>query len=167
MKDRYDNLFFSITLHICLLFTFLSAFFWLVISKTETRSINRELEHTINKIKNMDLFKNIPNRKEIKQYLIDYFSDQNKSRQKNNDLLFTMNICIIVLLFVVLLAVIYVRVVICKESIPVYEIIIENILILLFVGALEYFFFQNIASKYAPVDPSYLTESLEKYIKNA
>lgn len=167
MKDRYDNLFFSITLHICLLFTFLSGFFWLVISKTETRSINRELEHTINKIKNMDLFKNIPNRKEIKQYLINYFSNQNKSRQKNNDLLFTMNICIIVLLFIVLLAVVYVRVVICKESISVYEIIIENILILLFVGALEYFFFQNIASKYVPVDPSYLTDSLEKYIKNA
>jgi len=167
MKEHYSNLFFSITLHICLLFTFLSAFFWLVISKTETRSINRELEHAINKIKNMDLFKNIPNRKEIKQYLIDYFSEQNKSRQKNNDLLFTMNICIIVLLFIVLLAVVYVRVVICKESISVYEIIIENILILLFVGALEYFFFQNIASKYVPVEPSYLTDSLEKYIKNA
>lgn len=167
MEEPYSNLYFSITLHITLLFIFLSIFFWVIISKTETRSINRELEHTINKMKNMNLLKDVPNRTEIKNYFNDYFSGQDQVRQKNNDLLFTMNICIVVLLCLILASSIYVRIVICKQSISFMEIIIENILILLFVGALEYFFFQNIASKYVPVDPSYLTDSLEKYIKSA
>ena len=45
-----NNLLISVTLHVFLLFVFLSILFWTVISPTETKSFSSELDKSINDI---------------------------------------------------------------------------------------------------------------------
>ena len=80
----------------------------------------------------------------------------------NNKLLLKLNICIIVLLFCIILASYFVRYFICNEELNLWSIIIENILGLIVIGIIEYYFFINYASKYIPVLPSYLPTILNE-----
>jgi hypothetical protein len=52
-----------------------------------------------------------------------------------------------------------------KYDISLREIIVENIVIFIFVGAVEYFFFTRIAAKYIPVTPEYVSTSILDRIK--
>ena len=61
-------------------------------------------------------------------------------------------------------ACIFVRYIFCGRSINWLEVISENIIILLLVGGIEYYFFMNIASKYVPVMPSYLPNVVKNKI---
>lgn len=173
MEEYYTNLFFSVVLHVLLLFIFLTIFFWTVISKAESKSLYNELNNTIDKgFKNINVMstleeKGIPKSKisDIKKYFNNYFSNENIAYENNNKQILTLNIVIIVLITFSLLSMIFVRYLLCGKSINILEIIGENILVLLLVGAIEYFFFIKIASKFIPVKPSYLTEVVKKHIE--
>ncbi len=154
--EHYINLFFSVYLHIFLLFSFLTIFFWVVISKTETRTINNEIVSGIDKnLKNIhissDLFKD-----DAANYIQKYYQGENSVVKRNNDKLLTFNIAFIILLLIGFLTGIFVRYILCGKGINWTEVILENIIILVLVGGIEYYFFMNIASKYVPVLPSYL-----------
>ena len=154
--ERYINLFFSVYLHIFLLFLFLTVFFWQVISKTEADSINNEIVRGINSnLKNVHISKEIF-KNEAANYLRKFYEGKNSVVERNNKQLFSFNISFIVLLFIGFIACIFVRYVFCGQSINWFEVIAENLIILTLVGAIEYYFFINIASKYVPVLPSYL-----------
>ena len=57
--SNYINLFYSVYLHLFLLFVFLSVFFWMVISKTESKAINKEMTNSIKSgLKNFKIPKN-------------------------------------------------------------------------------------------------------------
>jgi hypothetical protein len=154
--EHYINLFFSVSLHVLLLFIFLTIFYWLVISKTETNSLYSEIDSAINNTtKNVRISKNIFTDK-VKNYFDAYFAGEDETYRRNNKQLLIFNIVIISLIFVTLLATLGVRYLICNKTINFMEIILENIFILIFVGIIEYYFFMNIASKFVPVLPSYL-----------
>ena len=180
MVGHYTNLFFSIFLHILLLFTFLTIFFWSVIKNTESKSLYSELNSSIDSgLKNInidDFLTNnvssdieemiIKNKKMIKEYYDGYFSNEDITYKKNNEQLFKFNIIIIVLLVFGLLATLFVRYLICGSNINALEIIGENIFILIFVGIIEYYFFMNVASKYVPVQPSYMPSVVQNKINS-
>jgi hypothetical protein len=48
----------------------------------------------------------------------------------------------------------------CKHSVPFGRLILKNIIIFIFVGAIEYIFFTNIAMKYIPSPPTLLVKTL-------
>jgi len=159
------HLLISITLHIFLLFTFLSIFFWLVIRKVETTSINNELNTAIDSnIKNLNIKKRIiPDN--VFNYLNKVFSQESPEVKKNNYWVFFYNISIIIFLLLTLILVIIVLKLSCGHCLSIWEIISENVFILLLVGAIEYMFFTYIASKYVPVLPSYLPTILVNDLK--
>ena len=166
--NPYSHLFFSVVLHIFLLFTFLSIFFWTVIADLESNTLYNEIYNGLN-----DLLKDIHISKDIYtddvyNYLKAFFSGENIALNKNNNLLFQFNATIIVLLLFIVLATYFVRHFICGQELNVTSIIIENIIVLIFVGLIEYYFFNHFASKYVPVMPSYLptllTEELKKQL---
>lgn len=179
MEEHYTNLFFSVFLHVLLLFIFLTIFFWTVIRHTESNSLYKELDDSIDKgLKCVQLKEFLPkeasntpiesyvenNEKDIKTYFDGYFSKEDSTYKRNNSQLLQFNIVIIALLFLGLLATIFVRYLICGKVLNFGEIIGENLLILVFVGAIEYYFFMNIASKYVPVKPSYMPSVVQKKI---
>ena len=95
-----------------------------------------------------------------------FYSGKNQTVERNNSMLLEFNIVIIVFLFIAFLITYAVRRLFCKQSINFTEVIGENILILVLVGIIEYFFFMNIASKYVPILPSFLPNVLEKSLNN-
>jgi len=156
-----SNLLISVTLHVFLLFVFLSILFWTVISPTETKSFTSELDKSINDI---DYKESVP--KEVKDYLLAIYDTDNITQNKNNSMLLLLNVTIIVLLFIILVTQIifhHLR----GGTVEYGEIILENIIILVFVGIIEFLFFRNIASHYIPVKPSYMTDVIKQNIDNA
>lgn len=179
MEEHYTNLFFSVILHVLLLFIFLTIFFWTVIRNAESKSLYNELNQTIDKtFKNVNIMNLIQNQdvslqeneikivNGIKKYFDGYFSVEDQTYKNNNSQLLSFNIIIIILIAFSLFATIFVRYLICGKTINILEIIGENIFILLLVGAIEYFFFMQIASKFVPVKPSYLTDVVKNKIDN-
>ena len=154
--EQYINLFFSVYLHIFLLFCFLTVFFWVVISKTEAQTINKEIVSGINKnLQNVHISNQIF-KDSAANYLQKFYEGENSVVIRNNKELFTFNIAFIILLLIGFLTGIFVRYVFCGKGINWTEVILENLLVLILVGGIEYYFFMNIASKYVPVLPSYL-----------
>tara|TARA_B100001093_G_C26856077_1_gene1027475 strand:- start:3440 stop:3940 length:501 start_codon:yes stop_codon:yes gene_type:complete len=162
----YINLFYSIYLHVFLLFCFLSIFFWLIISKSEKKSINDEISKGIEsgfkdiKISNRLLTS------EVEKYLEAYYQGQDITVKKNNNILLIFNIAFISIFLIGFLLAVFVRYKLCNDNFNILEVFGENILILIFVGGIEYYFFMNIASKYIPIKPSYLPSIVEKKIKS-
>ena len=145
------NLLISTMLHIFLLFVFLSILFWVVITQAETKAYSKELDKEIDKIK-------IQGNAQIKHpswYKL-MLNNSNITQTKNNNLLFTLNITIIVLLFVILVSAI-IFTYLSGGTVDFGEIILENFIILIFVGIIEFLFFKHIASRYIPVKPSYMS----------
>lgn len=162
--SNYINLFFSIYLHVTLLFIFLTIFFWTVISKTESDSINKEINNNIKDgLKNFHISNNIFTDKSL-DYMKKYYQGQDDTVTRNNNQLLEFNIAFIVILIIGLIGCIFVRYVICSKNFDIWEVILENILILILVGAIEFYFFMNIASKYVPVLPSYLPNVVKNKI---
>jgi len=156
-----SNLLISVTLHVFLLFVFLSILFWVIIAPTETNSFTRELDQSINEI---DYQEAVP--KEVKDYLLAVYDTKDITQKRNNSMLFLMNITIIALLFLVLASQVIFHS-LRGGNIDYVEILLENIIILIFVGIIEFLFFRNIASHYIPVKPSYMTDVIKQNIDNA
>lgn len=164
MKEQSINLFFSIYLHIFLLFCFLTFFFWNIMSKEEKRGINKnivsEIPNTLNNI-------NISNEiftDQITEFYNKYFEGENKTVQRNNNHLFELNITIIIIFFIGFLLCMFVHYYFCNKTIDLNEIILENIILLISLAFIEIYFFTNITSKYTPILPSYLPNSIKKRI---
>jgi hypothetical protein len=162
--DHYINFFYSVYLHVFLLFCFLTIFFWTVISKTEAKSLNREITNGIDQgLKNVHISDKLFDKSE-QEYMRQYYKGKDSTVTRNNTHLLQFNIAFIVMLLIGFLASIFVRYVLCGKNINWLEVIGENVIILLLVGGIEYYFFMNIASKYVPVMPSYLPNVVKKKI---
>ena len=163
--EYYINFFYSVYLHVFLLFCFLTIFFWMIISKTEAKTLNREIVSGITEgLKNVRISNQIFT-SNAEEYLKKYYEGQDSTVVRNNRNLLQFNIAFIVMLLIGFFACIFVRYVICGKNINWLEVIGENIIILLLVGGIEYYFFMNIASKYVPVMPSYLPNVVKDKIK--
>jgi hypothetical protein len=162
--EHYINFFYSLYLHIFLLFCFLTIFFWTVISKTESKTINNEIISGISEgLKNVHISNKIFTDNEVK-YLEKYYQGQDSTVARNNRNLLQFNIAFIIILLIGFISCIFVRYVFCGKSINWLEVIGENLIILLLVGGIEYYFFMNIASKYVPIMPSYLPNVVKNKI---
>tara|TARA_A100001015_G_C15042776_1_gene740958 strand:- start:3396 stop:3896 length:501 start_codon:yes stop_codon:yes gene_type:complete len=162
--EYYINFFYSIYLHIFLLFCFLTIFFWTVISKTEGKTINNEIVSGVNDgLKNFHISNQIFTDNDVK-YLEKYYQGKDSTVTRNNKNLLQFNIAFIVMLLIGFFACIFVRYIFCRRNINWLEVIGENLIILLLVGGIEYYFFMNIASKYVPIMPSYLPNVVKSKI---
>jgi len=166
LTNHNTHLLISILLHIFLLFSFLSLLFWLVIRQISSKAINGELNREIDK--NLKINLDIPDK--ISNYLKTIFSQTSPRVKENNRWLFIYNIVVILFLFITLILTIFIISYSCGSCLLLGEIIMENIFVLIIVGAIEYVFFMYIASKYVPVLPSYLPtiliELLQKKFKS-
>jgi len=146
----------------------LTIFFWLVISKTEKKSLSNEINSGIkNNLKNITISNKLFTTKEI-NYFEKYYKNQDLNVSRNNKNLLQFNIAFIVILLIGFIGSVFIIVNFgCKNNtVNWWEVIGENIIILLFVGGIEYYFFMTIASKYVPVMPSYLPNVIKNRIKN-
>ena len=166
--------FVSITIHMWLLFVFLTTFFYLFISKTEQKVINNELSNIIQT--EMPVFlKQIDNigGDKIPWNEINTFAQKIKDKYNGKDtkiakhnkkiLNIAISICVVGLVFIVASILYFTKYL--KYDIGLKEIIFETLTVTILVGIFEAIFFLNIALKYSSIKPSQLTSNIIDRLK--
>ena len=155
---KYTPMAVNIGIHIMILFCILSCLFYFLISKVEKSTINSELTSNIDNI-----VQSISQNPEISSYLHgqaqsaiaeklkEAYIQPNEVVATNNKWLFKSVIIANGAVFTVILVVILLLVLNCKECIQIGHIIAENVGTFLLVGVIEILFFLNVAIQYVPV----------------
>lgn len=168
----------NITLHILILFSFLTIFFFTYLSKVEESNINNvttdlvksQTKDTLDFIKsngkylpksisNDQLSKVANNMENQAKNPIEYISSNNKN-------LIYLSIIGISLLFIILVAMIAYYVFYKKYDIGLKHILLENLVIFSIAGVIEFLFFTHIAVKYIPVTPDAATGNVIDGVKD-
>jgi len=169
--NKFSDIDFNINLfsHFIILYTFLTIFFIIFISKVSSDAINGEIVRIINNFK--------PQIQQIKEdnNLNDYFqnidtdklySKPDPATDNHNKGLFRMLILSLILLWSgFILFIVFARYS-CHIDISFKDLSIENLIVFIFIGFAEYYFFTRIASTYVPVSPSFISQKLTESIKN-
>lgn len=170
------NLVINILIHVFVLFVFLYVFFFTFIAKTEEDSLNDQVNDIArNKIptilKNIDdADKNkVINWQIVKEKAQDIVNNDditltNNIEQNNSSLKFIGAIIAVSILMLTILIYIYYRFVL-KKSVNLKRILIENLTVFIFVGLIEFMFFRMTASKYVPIYPNTIGNTIFERIK--
>jgi len=164
----------NISLHVLILFTFLTVLFFTYISKLEQESISDALNSAINDQIGGVLSK--MNESLISKYIdwdiVDQLAKNLKEEAKgeseevksNHHRLLIIGISIITGLAVVFSS-LYVYYYMKGTKIDIKKILIENAIVFSCVGVIEFLFFTKIASKYVPVTPDMLSDTILERVK--
>lgn len=186
MNDNYFNLGVDIFLHVLILFTFLTIFFFAYISNLEKQNLDKVTEDLING--NVDKTLNLVDdwQKKINEKviptnslgiswkdvdnvaddLVTNYNKENTEIKNNNDALYRGSIITISVLFLLFIIVVILLKFVYKYDIGLKHIIIMNFIVFLLVGIVEFIFFNFVASQYIPVTPDEITNTLVDNIKN-
>tara|TARA_Y100000389_G_scaffold204178_1_gene255399 strand:- start:1287 stop:1853 length:567 start_codon:yes stop_codon:yes gene_type:complete len=169
----------NITLHVLILFTFLTIFFFTFLSQVEVKNVNHVMSKLVgDQTKNtLDLIKSnsdkIPELSISKDNLSTVANNMEKSSKvpiksisDNNKKLKKISIIMISCIFLLLVGMIIYYKVYKKYDIGFSHILIENLIIFSFAGIIEYLFFTNVAVKYVPVTPDVASSTILDGIKD-
>ncbi len=176
MKSNKVNYTLNISLHVFILFSFLTIFFFAYISHLEQKTINDQLTSTIDAgvakiLSNLDEY--IPSGTELNWQVINDIAEkiQNNATdelpavKQNHRTLLILGICMIIGIFAFFSGV-YVYFGMYKGvAINWRRILIENLIVFGFVGIIEFIFFTKIAMKYIPVTPDLLSKTILDRVK--
>lgn len=171
-SSTYSSL--NILFHSIILFTFLSLFFFLYISKVEQKAFEDELSGLIgdNLMKALDkvpktvllptLQTILPELQSIQQLYV----DETMFTKESNLLVKFSSAFVVLLMLSIFITIIMTLKFGCDRSVKnVGYVVLENVVIFAFVGMVEYTFFTKIAMKYIPTTPSLMIQSLIKAFK--
>ena len=168
----------NISLHVLILFVFLSVFFFQYASKLASDSINSALGSVIDTQvdKLLDIVEEVDNM--TTKYDIDWQEvdklaknveessedDLPEIEKTNKQLKKIAMIMSIVLLSIFVSFYVYFRF-IKGLKVSLTSVIIENLIFFSFIGVIEYLFFVKIAAKYVPVTPDFVSTTLLDRVK--
>jgi hypothetical protein len=162
----------NILVHVIILFSFLSLFFFMYISKVESAAFKNELgglvSEKINELldDNPELIEQLePVKGNIASIASLYNSPSETTVQRNISLKFLSAFTVIALMGILLTIVLTLSLE-CGESVNLTHILIENVVIFICIGIVEYMFFTRVAIKYVPVVPSTMTNTLLQTFKD-
>lgn len=166
----------NITLHILILYSFLTAFFVFYVSKAETQAFTDEFRNIIDENLTEALKKaDVDAHGQVKKALQDVqplltslhnvYSKPSAVNVTNNKWLFTMAYGIIFVLLLAFTVMVGTLKYSCNTCIPLGHMLKENLLVFIVIGLAEFLFFTRIASKFIPVPPSLLITSLVDRVK--
>lgn len=164
----------NVVLHVLILWTFLTFFFFLFASKLSVDALQNEIGHYIEKGVSGSLNSLQPEEKEKAKKLISAFpldnlinanSGMDPNVETNNKWVHVISIMVIfglALLFITIASLLKAG---CDPNVSLKHIFTENFFTFLFVGIIEYLFFKYVAIKYIPVQPSVITNTLIDRLK--
>ena len=174
MNIKKINLGVDIFLHILILFTFLTLFFFFYISVLEKQNLDNTTNNLItqNTENVLDQMNEWQNKLNTLNPNLNVNIDWNKLNTLSDnmindyyDKLFKGSIIAIICLFMLFTSVVIILKFIFKYDIDLKHILIMNIIIFSITGLMEFLFFQFIASKYVPVNPTDVSEEVIQQIK--
>lgn len=175
------NLIINITLHVLILFSFLTVLYFTVIAPLEKNSFEDEIKNQINS----SLVEQLTDMKENSKYtkdlcdivnakikddngdevlivdqILNNLSDETPVIKEHNKWITGTAIAIISILMIGVIIYVNTLSYTCCKQMNIGYIIKENIITFIFIGIVEYLFFTQIAFKYVPAPPSTLVNSL-------
>ena len=161
----------SLILHIAILFTLLGLIFLFYISNSirhafmvQIRNITDDAFNTfVSSLndKEVAIFNNyLYKNKDYLDKMRDFYNNPAPETKINNEWLTKMiiiTICFLILITLIVVAILKFK---CGYDIHLVRIIIINVMIFIFVGAIELLFFNNIITKYIPIKPSFILQSI-------
>ena len=159
-------------IHVFILLTIISAFFFVYVSRLATSKFHDELADVINdnlapaieKADKNQYIKKILQQMNLSQ-MIQYFSQESESTTIENSWLMKTTIIIIVGLVIVTIIILVVIKLFC-EKIPFGSILRENIILFSLIGIVEVLFFLFIAKNFIPTKPSLVMETVVSSLKD-
>lgn len=155
----------NLLFHVLILFMFLTGLFFLIISREEKETMEKQydkaiktgVEKFLSEIDEWSQKFGMPlDWEKVKQTGVDLQKENKDSSQKvvkNNKNLLILCVGIVAALFIsIIFTYVYYRDY-REYKIDIKHILIDNIIVFMFVGAIEYWFFLNVASKFVPVTP--------------
>lgn len=174
----------DVGLHVLILFTFLTIFFFAYISKLEKQNLDQvtssmieeKTDSLLNNVKDWQNKLNNWNPKfdvKINWNKVDNLADtliknsegDSPEIKENNQKLFRDSIIFIVALFMIFIGAILYFSLGLGYHIHFKHILIMNAIIFGITGLIEYLFFVNVASKYVPVTPDFTTNTILDRVK--
>jgi len=179
MNNKYYNINFSldIVLHVLILFTFLTVFFFAYVSKLEKQSLDNTVTDTINNNTTnfLNSFDEISNKYNVKvdwntvnniaDNLIKNSQGEVPEIKQNNDRLFKGSMIGIIIGFILFIGSVIFLKYFLNYDIHIWHIILMNVIIFSITGLIEYLFFMNVASKYIPVTPDVISNTMLERVK--
>jgi len=164
----------NISIHVLILATFLTCFFFFYIAKIQRSTINDKMGQAIHTglgdflsdLADKDRYGTIQWDRvgDVAGFLKQRYAGSDQIVENNNQQLAQNTVVILVFMFtLIVLAVIFLRS--HQYQIPIKPILVENAIVFTFVGMVEYFFFTRVATKYVPVKPDFLQKTLLTRLK--
>lgn len=166
------SFFLNSTLHVIILLTILSLFFFLYVSKLSSETFKNELSNILSDnfipaIRKAD--KDGVFRKQIQKVNFDAWINYYKNTQEDATVIengWLKRSTMIVLGFLIAIFVLSVVLLsLSQEKLPILAIVRDNIILFFFVGLIEITFFYYIARRYIPVSPSVMISTIITTLK--
>lgn len=162
----------NVIMHIIILFTFLAGLFFIYISKVEANALKNEFGDIVEKIVTKILERypivTAENKEEIIKlvdFAIPFYTQPSKATVERNIMVKFLSVFTI-LLFVSIFLSIYLTIRFeCGKDVGLLRIAVENIVIFVLVGIVEFVFFTKVAMKYIPTSPSLISQTIINTIK--
>lgn len=161
-------------LHVLILWSILTFFFFLFASKLSTSALNNELGSYIDKGVPESLNSLSESQKQKLSFLlrqvplknlINFTSQPSEIVVLNNSWNYGASLVVIASLAILFIVVATIIKASCDPQVSLTHIIIENFFTFLFVGIVEFLFFKYVALKYIPIAPSVITDTLIDRLK--
>jgi hypothetical protein len=175
-KPISDNFAFgvNVSVHVLILFTFLSVFFFMYISKVAGDAFKSEIDEIIES-NLIDTLRKNDQSGQMKQTLLnnsaslkileDMYNQPSPLVEEHNYFMKVVTYGTIIAMVLMTSVVIAVQYFSCGTCIPITGIILENAIIFGFIGVVEYMFFKNVASQFVPAPPSLMVKTAISAIK--
>ena len=156
----------NILVHVIILFTFLSAFFFFYVSQIESDAFKSEvgvfIEKGINDMLDKDpqMLDKIEALKPTITKLMKLYDKPMRSTVEHNINIKLMATFSLLILFGILLTIVLTVTFECHKNVSIGHILIENVIIFICIGIVEYMFFTKVAVKYIPVSPSIMVNTM-------
>jgi hypothetical protein len=158
-----SSVYVDLVLHILILFTFLTVFFFVKVSKMTETTLNNELASLVDENMKETLDNLSEEQKEVLksaikplnlQSLMNYYKNPDLVMKVNNNWCLATSVIIIIGIFLLFLSSFVILRYVSGKDINILHLIGENVVVFTLIGVVEMLFFYNIGVKYIPVLPS-------------
>lgn len=165
-STKTDKWILDVYIHIMILVIVLSIAFWMLIAPTEKRTFEGEITNQVNNSmkgildKNRSILKSMKPNVNIFETMSKYYSKPDSTIKVYNTWLKRVNIVIILILIINFFILWLLMRFSCGRCVPVRQIFMENIFLFMCIGIIEVIFFLKVASKFVPITPSFMANTV-------
>ena len=171
----------NVVMHVAILMAILTIFFDLVISKTIKTAFSEEINNAISENlpgaldkanvssngQACTALKSVSKPNGPVDKLKEYYKEPSAEVTNNNRYVTDTALGLSVSMAIMFCIIYTLLRISCGYCMTLPTLLLENFIIFIFVGAVEYFFFMEVATKYVPVAPSLLVESFINNLKES